>query len=181
MSYFSFFYIGSDALRHLPMPPGYHFSRKSTAAEPFSILHQNAAALHITLLHTNKLHQNHINTVFCITLCSLYCFVYPLFSFIFLLFLSIFIHFYLFFHIFLFYTSRVASVFTSFFVFVGATAGECGRQAGPGRGSGVYGRQIVCTAWAVKEQKQCRGSALALRNWVAVVNLPAKLCFVFFS
>lgn len=168
MSYFSFFYIGSDALRHLPMPPGYHFSRKSTAAEPFSILHQNAAALHITLLHTNKLHQNHINTVFCITLCSLYCFVYPLFSFIFLIFLSIFIHFYLFFHIFLFYTSRVASVFTSFFVFVGATAGECGRQ-------------IVCTAWAVKEQKQCRGSALALRNWVAVVNLPAKLCFVFFS
>ena len=163
------------------MPPGYHFSRKSTAAEPFSILHQNAAALHITLLHTNKLHQNHINTVFCITLCSLYCFVYPLFSFIFLIFLSIFIHFYLFFHIFLFYTSRVASVFTSFFVFVGATAGECGRQAGPGRGSGVYGRQIVCTAWAVKEQKQCRGSALALRNWVAVVNLPAKLRFVFFS
>lgn len=176
MSYFSFFYIGSDALPHLPMPPGYHFSRKSTATESFSILHQNAAALHITLLH-----QNHINTVFCITLCSLYCFVYSLFSFIFLIFLSIFIHFYLFFHIFLFYTSRVASIFTPFFVFVGATAGECGRQAGPGRGSGVYGRQIVCTAWAVKEQKQCRGSALALRNLVAVINLPAKLCFVFFS
>ena len=68
-----------------------------------------------------------------------------------------------------------------FFVFVGATAGECGRQAGPGRGSGVYGRQIVCTAWAVKEQKQCRGSALALRNLVAVINLPAKLRFVFIS
>lgn len=163
------------------MPPGYHFSRKSTAAESFSILHQNTAALHITLLHTNKLHQNHINTVFCITLCSLYCFVYPLFSFIFLIFLSIFIHFYLFFHIFLFYTSRVASIFTPFFVFVSAAAGECGRQAGPGRGSGVYGRQIVCTAWAVKEQKQCRGSALALRNLVAVINLPAKLRFVFFS
>lgn len=151
MSYFSFFYIGSDALPHLPMPPGYHFSRKSTAAESFSILHQNAAALHITLLHTNKLHQNHINTVFCITLCSLYCFVYPLFSFIFLIFLSIFIHFYLFFHIFLFYTSRVASIFTPFFVFVSAAAGECGRQAGPGRGSGVYGRQIVCTVWVVEE------------------------------
>lgn len=85
MSYFSFFYIGSDALPHLPMPPGYHFSRKSTAAESFSILHQNAAALHITLLH-----QNHINTVFCITLCSLYCFVYPLFSFIFLIFFYIY-------------------------------------------------------------------------------------------
>ena len=134
MSYFSFFYIGSDALRHLPMPPGYHFSRKSTAAESFSILHQNAAALHITLLHQNHintvfcinitlLHQNHINTVFCITLCSLYCFVYPLFSFIFLIFLFIFIHFYLFFHIFLFYTSRVASIFTSFFCF-------CGRDSG---------------------------------------------------
>lgn len=147
MSCFSFFYVGSDALPHLPMPPGYHFSRKSTAAESFSTLHQNAAALHITLLH-----QNHINTVFCITLCSLYCFVYPLFSFIFLIFLSIFIHFYLFFHIFLFYTSRVASIFTSFFfVFVGATAGECGRQAEPGRGSGVYGRQIVCTVWVVEE------------------------------
>lgn len=118
MSYFSFFYIGSDALPHLSMPPGYHFSRKSTAAESFSILHQNAAALHITLLH-----QNHINTVFCITLCNLYCFVYPLFSFIFLIFLSIFIHFYLFFHIFLFYTSRVASIFTSFFCF-------CGRDSG---------------------------------------------------
>lgn len=115
MSYFSFFYIGSDALPHLSMPPGYHFSRKSTAAESFSILHQNAAALHITLLH-----QNHINTVFCITLCNLYCFVYPLFSFIFLIFLSIFIHFYLFFHIFLFYTSRVASIFTSFFLFLWA-------------------------------------------------------------
>ena len=115
MSYFSFFYIGSDALPHLSMPPGYHFSRKSTAAESFSILHQNAAALHITLLH-----QNHINTVFCITLCSLYCFVYPLFSFIFLIFLFIFIHFYLFFHIFLFYTSRVASIFTSFFLFLWA-------------------------------------------------------------
>lgn len=52
-----------------------------------------------------------------------YCFVYPLFSFIFLIFLSIFIHFYLFFHIFLFYTSRVASIFTSFFCF-------CGRDSG---------------------------------------------------
>ena len=176
MSYFSFFYIGSDALPHLSMPPGYHFSRKNTAAESFSILNQNAASLHITLLH-----QNHINTVFCITLCSLYCYVYPLFSFIFLIFLSIFIHFYLFFHIFLFYTSRVASIFTSFFVFMSTTAGEGSRQAGPGRGSGVYGRQIVCTAWAVKEQKQCRGSALALRNLVAVINLPAKLRFVFFS
>ena len=134
MSYFSFFYIGSDALPHLSMPTGYHFSRKSTAAESFSILHQNAAALHITLLHQNHintvfcinitlLHQNHINTVFCITLCSLYCFVYPLFSFIFLIFLFIFIHFYLFFHIFLFYTSRVASIFTSFFCF-------CGRDSG---------------------------------------------------
>ena len=134
MSYFSFFYIGSDALPHLSMPPGYHFSRKSTAAASFSILHQNAAALHITLLHQNHintvfcinitlLHQNHINTVFCITLCSLYCFVYPLFSFIFLIFLFIFIHFYLFFHIFLFYTSRVASIFTSFFCF-------CGRDSG---------------------------------------------------
>ena len=150
MSYFSFFYIGSDALPHLSMPPGYHFSRKSTSAESFSILHQNAAALHITLLHQNHintvfcinitllhqnhintvfcinitlLHQNHINTVFCITLCSLYCFVYPLFSFIFLIFLFIFIHFYLFFHIFLFYTSRVASIFTSFFCF-------CGRDSG---------------------------------------------------
>ena len=134
MSYFSFFYIGSDALPHLSMPPGYHFSRKSTAAESFSILHQNAAALHITLLHQNHintvfcinitlLRQNHINTVFCITLCSLYCFVYPLFSFIFLIFLFIFIHFYLFFHIFLFYTSRVASIFTSFFCF-------CGRDSG---------------------------------------------------
>ena len=133
------------------MPPGYHFSRKSTAAESFSILHQNAASLHITLLHTNKRHQNHINTVFCITLCSLYCFVYPLFSFIFLIFLSIFIHFYLFFHIFLFYTSRVASIFTPFFVFMSTTAGECSRQARPGRGSGVYGRQIVCTVWVVEE------------------------------
>lgn len=175
MSYFSFFYIGSDALPHLPMPPGYHFSRKSTAAESFSILHQNAAALHITLLH-----QNHINTVFCITLCSLYCFVYPLFSFIFLIFLSIFIHFYLFFHIFLFYTSRVASIFTSFFVFVSATAGECGRQAGPGRDSGGYGRQIVCTVYVVEKKKQCRGAAPAPRNLFATIDLPAKLRFVFF-
>lgn len=162
------------------MPPGYHFSRKSTAAESFSILHQNAAALHITLLHTNKLHQNHINTVFCITLCSLYCFVYPLFSFIFLIFLSIFIHFYLFFHIFLFYTSRVASIFTPFFVFVSAAAGECGRQARPGRGSGVYGRQIVCTVYVVEEQKQCRGNAPAPRNVAVVIGLPAKMRFAFF-
>lgn len=120
MSYFSFFYIGSDALRHLPMPPGYHFSRKSTAAEPFSILHQNAAALHITLLHTNKLHQNHINTVFCITLCSLYCFVYPLFSFIFLIFLSIFIHFYLFFSYFSFLYISCCQYFYIFFLFLWA-------------------------------------------------------------
>ena len=119
MSYFSFFYIGPDALPHLSMPPGYHFSRKSTAAESFFILHQNAAALHITLLHTNKLHQNHINTVFCITLCSLYCFVYPLFSFIFLIFLSIFIHFYLFFHIFLFVAlHKNASSGICFFIIV---------------------------------------------------------------
>ena len=67
-----------------------------------------------------------------------------------------------------------------FFVFVSAAAGECGRQAEPGRGSGVYGRQIVCTVWAVKEQKQCKGAAPALRNCVAVINLPAKLRFVFF-
>lgn len=146
MSYFSFFYIGSDALPHLSMPPGYHFSRKSTAAESFSILHQNAAALHITLLH-----QNHINTVLYITLCSLYCFVYPLFSFIFLIFLSIFIHFYLFF-IFFFFIHLVLPVFLHlFFVFVSAAAGECGRQARPGRGSGVYGRQIVCTVWVMEE------------------------------
>lgn len=114
MSYFSFFYIGSDALPHLPMPPGYHFSRKSTAAESFSILHQNAAALHITLLH-----QNHINTVFCITLCSLYCFVYPLFSFIFLIFflyLSIFISFFIFF----FFIHLVLPVFLHLFLFLWA-------------------------------------------------------------
>lgn len=115
MSYFSFFYIGSDALPHLPMPPGYHFSRKSTAAESFSILHQNAASLHITLLH-----QNHINTVFCITLCNLYCFVYPLFSFIFLIFLSIFIHFYLFFSYFSFLYISCCQYFYIFFLFLWA-------------------------------------------------------------
>lgn len=181
MSYFSFFYIGSDALPHLSMPPGYHFSRKSTAAESFSILHQNAAALHITLLH-----QNHINTVLYITLCSLYCFVYPLFSFIFLIFLSIFIHFYLFFYIFLFYTSRVASIFTPFFCFCergsggvwsagetwarqrGVWPANCVHGVGNGRIGAVQGR-CSCTP-------QC-----APHNVVAALNLPAKLRFVFFS
>ncbi len=148
---FFFFYIGSDALPHLSMPPGYHFSRKSTAAESFSYPPPKRCSAPYYFTPHKQTHQNHINTVFCITLCSLYCFVYPLFSFIFLIFLSIFIHFYLFFHIFLFYTSRVASIFTPFFVFVSAAAGECGRQARPGRGSGVYGRQIVCTVWVVEE------------------------------
>lgn len=68
MSCFSFFYVGSDALPHLPMPTGYHFSRKNTAAETSFLHHQNTALLHITLLHPNKcktseLSQNHTNTV----------------------------------------------------------------------------------------------------------------------
>ena len=128
------------------MPPGYHFSRKSTAAEPFSILHQNAAALHITLLHTNKLHQNHINTVFCITLCSLYCFVYPLFSFIFLIFLSIFIHFYLFFHIFLF-IHLVLPVFLRLFLFLWA------RQRGSVAGRRGLGAAAGCMAGKLYAQR----------------------------
>lgn len=124
MSDFSFFCVGPDALPHLPMPPGYHFSRKNTAAA------DNAASLHISLLHTNKrktseLCQNSTKTTQ----------TYPLFSFIFPVFLSVFIHFYLFFHIFL-HIPCCRYFCVSFFVFVSAAAGECGRQAGPGRGSG---------------------------------------------
>ena len=168
MSDFSFFCVGSDALPHLPMPPGYHFSRKNTAAA------DNAASLHISLLHTNKrktseLCQNSTKTTQ----------TYPLFSFIFPVFLSVFIHFYLFFHIFL-HIPCCRYFCVSFFVFVSAAAGECGRQARPGRGSGVYGRQIVCTVYVVEEQKQCRGNAPAPRNVAVVIGLPAKMRFAFF-
>lgn len=155
------------------MPPGYHFSRKNTAAESFSILNQNAASLHITLLH-----QNHINTVFCITLCSLYCFVYPLFSFIFLIFLSIFIHFYLFFHIFLFYTSRVASIFTSFFCFCGCDSGWVWPAGGAwARQWGVWPANCVHGVGVMEEQKQCKGAAPAPRNvhpamWLQHLTCP---------
>lgn len=175
MSDFSFFCVGPDALPHLPMPPGYHFSRKNTAAA------DNAASLHISLLHTNKrktseLCQNSTKTTQ----------TYPLFSFIFPVFLSVFIHFYLFFHIFL-HIPCCRYFCVSFFVFVSAAAGECGRQAGPGRGSGVYGRQIVCTVCVVEEQKpsttQCGCShcpACKPRSGFAGFGLPAKLRFVFF-
>lgn len=153
-------------------------TRLRNPSPSFSILNQNAASLHITLLH-----QNHINTVFCITLCSLYCFVYPLFSFIFLIFLSIFIHFYLFFHIFLFYTSRVASIFTSFFCFCERGSGRVW-PAGEtwARQRGVWPANCMHSVGSERAEavKQCKGAAPALRNCVAVINLPAKLRFVFF-
>ena len=162
MSDFSFFCVGPDALPHLPMPPGYHFSRKNTAAA------DNAASLHISLLHTNKrktseLCQNSTKTTQ----------TYPLFSFIFPVFLSVFIHFYLFFHIFL-HIPCCRYFCVSFFVFVSAAAGECGRQ-------------IVCTVCVVEEQKpsttQCGCShcpACKPRSGFAGFGLPAKLRFVFF-
>mgnify|MGYP004653532223 CR=1 FL=1 len=121
---------------------------------------------HSTLLSSTQTNAKHLNSAKTTQ-------TYPLFSFIFPVFLSVFIHFYLFFHIFL-HIQCCRYFCVSFFVFVGAAAGECGRQAGPGRGSGVYGRQIVCTVCVVEEQKQCRGAAPAPRNVAAVIGLPAN-------
>lgn len=91
-----------------------------------------------TLLYSTQTNAKHLNSAKTTQTLS------SLFSFIFLAFLSAFIHFYLFFHFFL-HIPCCRYFCVSFFVFVSAAAGECGRQAWPGRGSGVYGRQIVCT------------------------------------
>ena len=170
MSCFSFFYIGPDALPHLPMPPGYHFSRKNTAAEVYCIHCQNAASLHTTLLHPNKrktseLCQNSTKTTQ--TLFSLFSFIFL----IFILYLSIFISFFAFFF---FYTSSVASIFAFFFGFcergsgrVWPAGGAWARQRGVWSANCVHG---VCSG---------RAEALHLAMWflpLACLQTTQWLC-----
>ena len=126
---------------------------------------------HSTLLSSTQTNAKHLDSAKTPPKPHKHTLYFLLFFRFFFLYLSIFISFFTF-----FYTSRVAGIFVYLFLFfVSATAGECDRQAGPGRGSGVYGRQIVCTVCVVEEQR-----SPAQRNVVAAIGLPAKLRFVFF-
>ena len=102
---------------------------------------------HSTFLYSTQTNAKHLNSAKTPPKPHKHTLYFLLFFRFFFLYLSIFISFFTFFlHI---PCCRYFCV--SFFVFVSAAAGECGRQAGPGRGSGVYGRQIVCTVWVVEE------------------------------
>ena len=162
MSYFSFFYIGSDALPHLPMPPGYHFSRKNTAAESFSIL-----------LHPQP---KRCIAPYCISFIFFYFsdfsfYIYPflsLFSYFSFLYISCCQYFYTFF---CFCERGSGGVWPTGETWArqrGVWPANCVHGVGSGRIGAVQGR-CSCTP-------QC-----APRNVVAALNLPAKLCFVFFS